>query len=123
MSDESYAPAIVEAVRRRDECRLHDILARIPGEERANQINAPDRHGITPLMWAANPIMAHKDIVGMLLDAGADPSRINPSNTNMRNPEILGMLNAAQDRIALRTVCDLHTTPSTVDVPLARRRM
>jgi len=122
LSDESFTPAIIEAIRQRDEGHLRDILSRIPAQDRVTQVNQPDRHDITPLMWAVNPVMARASIVAMLLEAGADPSRVNQTNINTRNPQILYMLEAAQDRTTLRQVVGLPTNLNA-DQPRARRRM
>jgi ankyrin repeat protein len=67
----SFIPAIMEAIYRKDESHLRDIISRIPKSDRAQQVNEFDRHGKTPLLAAASTNRI--GLVDALLAAGADP--------------------------------------------------
>ena len=66
--NESYAPAIREAIQQRDERHLLDILARIPEQDRTHQVNETVR-GMPPLLAAATT--GQLGLTTALLDAGA----------------------------------------------------
>ena len=66
--NESYAPALREAVQQRDERHLRDILSRIPDEERPQQVNEPLR-GDPSLLAAATT--GRVGLMIALLEAGA----------------------------------------------------
>lgn len=84
MSDESYAPALREAIQQRDERHLRDILSRIPEKDRAVQVNETDLYGQTPLIAAT--ATNHIGLVDALLASGADPNLRNDTKSMTATP-------------------------------------
>lgn len=70
--NDSYAPAIREAILQRDERHLRDILSRIPEKDRDQQVNEPLR-GDPPLLSAA--ATGRVGLTTALLEAGANVHR------------------------------------------------
>lgn len=58
---------------------LRALLTQATAATHAQAVNTPDRQGLTPLMHAARSPAASADVIRLLLQAGANPNEISPS--------------------------------------------